>query len=173
MSEDVDFVTTLGRPLIAHRLRRLSEMFVEAYAGWLSEVGIDLPPRGLSTVMLLDRDGPLGVTEIAAQLRLSHPLVIKLVAMLEAGGYVATIADPGDGRRRPVGLTASGRAAAQRLGIALGGMDRAYADLFAEAGADLFDAVRRIEDACRDTSFQQRLRRAVTTIANDEDMICA
>jgi len=168
-----DFVSEFGRPLIAHRLRRLSDSFVDAYADWLPLAGIEAPARSMSTIILLRDEGPLGVTELAARLRLSHPLMIKLVATLEKLGIVEAVPDPGDARRRPVALTATGQAEADRVAAALGAMDRAYARLFADAGIDLLRAVEGIEAALREESFGERLRSIAAADPVEEEMTCA
>ena len=164
MPQDDDFVASVGRPLLAHRLRRLSETFVEGYSEWLPSLGVTAPARSLSTLLLLEREGPLGVTELGARLRLSHVLMIKLVAALEAEGFAAPRPDPGDARRRPIGLTRSGREQVRKVERAILILDRAYAELGRRIGVDLLDAVERIERACREQPFDERLRRAADEI---------
>jgi len=163
VQRDIDFITELGRPFLAHRLRRLAELFVEGYGRWLPDLGVEAPPRTLSTFLLLEREGPLGITEVAARLRLSHPLVIKLVRGLETQGFVEALGDPGDGRRRLVALTVAGHGQAATIARAVRVLDRAYAGLIAEIGVDLVEACSRVEKACLDTSFEERLRRAAET----------
>ncbi|HEY0116581.1 MAG TPA: MarR family transcriptional regulator [Allosphingosinicella sp.] len=172
MNSSEDFISRLGRPMVAHRLRRLSELLLDGYARWLPEAGVTAPARSLSTLLLLAEEGPLGVTELAARLRLSHPLMIKLVAALQDAGFVTTNADPGDGRRRPARLTERGRTEARRVGTALAALDRAFADLFQETGVDLFDAVARVELACRRETFTERLQRAAVASPEHEEVQC-
>lgn len=160
MDGDADFITQLGRPFLAHRLRRLAETFVDGYGHWLPTLGITAPPRSLSTLLLLEREGPLGVTEIAARLRLSHPLLIKLTRSLEAQGLTCTEQDPDDGRRRWVTLTEAGRGQVTVLRRAIGIIDRAYDDLMQEIGIDMMEGCARAEKACLDLSFERRLERA-------------
>jgi DNA-binding MarR family transcriptional regulator len=160
MKPEADFITELGRPFLAHRLRRLAEAFVDGYGRWLPTFGIDAPPRALSTLLLLDKEGPLGVTEIAARLRLSHPLLIKLARELEAKGLVCAEQDPRDGRRRLIALTDAGRGQAAAVRRATAIIDRAYADVLRETGIDMMEGCARLEKACRDISFEKRLVRA-------------
>lgn len=173
MNEDTDFITKLGRPFVAHRLRRLAETFVDGYGRWLPTVGIIAPPRALSTLLLLDSHGPLGVTEVAARLRLSHPLLIKLTANLEAQGLIRTAKDPSDGRRRLVGLTDLGRAQAERVRSAVKVLDRAYGEIMDDIGIDLMEGCARAERACLSLSFDRRLERAAQDIHTQEERECA
>ncbi len=166
---DQDFVASLGRPFTAHRLRRLSELFVEGYASWLPEIGVTAPARSLSTLLLLE-GGPLGASELASRLRFSHPLMINLLASLDKSGFVTLERDPGDARRRPARLTAEGKNEVERVKRAVRILDSAYALLFAEIGADLEAIATRVEAACSDDSFNRRLRRAA---ARQEEIQCA
>ena len=152
-----DFVESLGLPLFAHRLRRLSESLVEAVRQWLPQMGVTAPPKAGSTLLLLDAAGPLTVTEIATRLRLTHPLIIKLTRELEVLGLVRIDQDVRDGRRRPVSLTVAGRRQAARLAEVNQRLDRVYRQLFAEAGVDGFAAIVEIERALTARSFTQRL----------------
>lgn len=173
MNEDSDFITQLGRPFLAHRLRRLAEAFLDGYGRWLPSVGITAPPRALSTLLLLDSYGPLGVTELAARLRLSHPLLIKLTGSLEAQGLTRTAQDPADGRRRLVALTDAGREQAVRVRRAVEILDRAYAEFMTEIGIDLMEGCARAERACLNLSFDRRLERAADEIHQQEETACA
>jgi DNA-binding MarR family transcriptional regulator len=152
-----DFVESVGLPLFAHRLRRLSESLVEACGAWLPEAGVTAPPKAGSTLLLLAASGPLTVTEIATRLRLTHPLIVKLTRELEGLGLVSVEQDPADGRRRPVSLTPAGRRQADRLAEVNRALAAAYGELFAEAGADAFAAIERVEAALARRDFGARL----------------
>jgi DNA-binding MarR family transcriptional regulator len=154
-----DFVAELGIPFLAHRLRRLSELFVDDYACWLPEVGVTAPPRSLSTLLLLGELKDAGVTELATKLRLTHPLMIKMVAALAKVGFVTLHSDPQDGRRRPVRLTRKGEAEIERIEFAIRIMTAAYNELFRETGASLMDDVIRVEEAQLRDPFRCRLTR--------------
>jgi DNA-binding MarR family transcriptional regulator len=168
---DEDFVARLGRPFTAHRLRRLVELFLEGYGGWLPEIGVTAPARTMSTLLLLET-GPLGASEIAARLRFSHPLMINLLASLEKAGFVSLGRDPGDARRRPASLTAKGRSEVERVKQAVRILDSAYAELFAEIGADLEAIATRVEAACRREPFHHRLRRSADRLLCNEEIQC-
>ena len=156
---DPDYVTTLGLPFLAHRLRRLSELFVDGYAAWLPSVGVTAPPRALSTLLMLDERGPAGVTDIARALRLSHPLMIKMVAQLQGRGLVVQAEDPDDGRRRLTRLTDEGRAEVGRIREAVDAIALALQEIGTEIDADLLAAVAAAENAARRESLPERLQR--------------
>src|SRR5438128_2708573 len=143
----MDFVSDLGRPFLAHRFRRLSELLLAGNAPWMLERGIAAPPRSGSTLLLLKRRGPLSITDIAARLRLTHPLIIKLTDRLLELGLVGQEADPRDARRRLISLTAEGLAEAGRLEAATAVIDRAYGELSEEVGVDLLALTEALDAA--------------------------
>lgn len=156
---DPDFVRSLGIAFLAHRLRRASETIVEGTTLFLRDNGFAAPARSVSTLLLLRRHGPMGVTEIAQRLRLSHPLIIKLTGALIGAGYAERSADPGDNRRRLIALTDRGEAEVERLDALLRVTERTLRELFAETGLDLFEAIERFEAATDTIPVAARLER--------------
>ena len=154
---DQDFVRALGLPFMAHRLRRLSELILEASSAVLCGAGLEGPARAGSTLLLLRENGPTSITEIAYRLRLSHPLIIKLAAALAAAGLVRDESDPADSRRRLIALTKKGEAEAVRIEHVSAALGRTFTAMFAEAGADLYAALERFELAAEARPIAARL----------------
>lgn len=156
---DGDFIRSLGPAFLAHRLRRASETILEGTSAFLGANGSAAPARSVSTLLLLQRDGPAGVTAIAQRLRLSHPLIIKLTSALIAAGYAEQRADPNDNRRRLIALTPQGEAEVARLADLLNVIERTLHVLFDEVGVDLFAAIARFEAATDAVPVGERLAR--------------
>jgi DNA-binding MarR family transcriptional regulator len=153
-----DFIRQKGPAFLAHLLRRVSDELVRGATEWYPEAGVDAPPRTTSTLLALDEHGPLGVTEIAGLLRQSHPLVISWIRQLDAAGLIRSRADAKDGRRTVIALTARGSGEVERLRKALVSMEAASRRLMDEAGPGLFEALARMDDACREAPFATQLR---------------
>lgn len=152
-----DFITEQGLAFFAHRLRRVSELLTATSGEWLKAQGFVTPPRAVSTVQLLHRDGPQAVTAIAAALRLSHPLILKLVEQLVDLGLASAAQDVADRRRRMVSLTAAGHAEAERLALANAAMAASYAEVLGALGVDGLEMMRSMEADCRSGTFAARL----------------
>jgi DNA-binding MarR family transcriptional regulator len=154
-----DFIHQQGPAFLAHLLRRLSDELVRAASEWYPEMGVRAPPRTASTLLLLQDRGPLGVTQIAELIRQSHPLVIGWIKQLASLEFIETRADPRDGRRSVIVLTAAGRAEVRRLRRALVFMGRASQRLTDETSGDLFQALAHMDQTTRREPFVNRLRR--------------
>lgn len=157
-----DFIQGQGPAFLAHLLRRLADELVQAATEWYPTVGVSAPPRTLSTLIALDEQGPLGVTELAGLLRQSHPLVIVWIRELTGLSLVEQTSDPLDGRRTLVRLTAAGRRDVAKVRAALEPMARASRELLALAGPGAWDALWAMERGCRERPFLDRLRAAVS-----------
>ena len=140
-----DFIRAQGMPFLAHLLRRVSDRMVADATEFYARAGITAPARTASTLLLLAEKGPQSITGLADTLRQSHPLVITWVRQLRKLGFVAVAADPADGRRTMVSLTAAGRKETRRMAEALEKLGRAYAALLGEAEADLFEPLWRLD----------------------------
>ena len=156
--EDVCFLEDEGVAFFAHLLRRVSDRLVVGFEEWYQEIGIEVPVRAASTLRVLHRTGPLPVTGIARKIDQSHPLVINRVRQLEKLCLVTTVNDASDRRVTLVALTERGSDAAASMITADKIIEAAYTKLFKDADADCFDALWRIEAACRAKDMGKRLR---------------
>jgi DNA-binding MarR family transcriptional regulator len=68
-----------------------------------------LPLRHATVLGLLDREGPLGTSDLAQRERMRPQSMAETVKELEADGLVHRAPDPTDGRRITIALTNEGR----------------------------------------------------------------
>ncbi len=153
-----DFIKSQGLPFMSHLLRRLYDDFVKSITDWYPEMGVRAPPRTHSTMLALQSRGSLGLTQIAALLHQSHPLVLTWVRQLKKLGFVRADGDPGDARRTILSLTKAGEDQLAKNNAADEIVGATYQRLMNEADAEIFDALWRLEEACRKRSFLERLR---------------
>ncbi len=83
----------------------------------------------LSVVGQLYRVGPMTPTDIAQREGVKLQSLTRLLAELESEGWIARKADPADGRRSLLSLTAFGT---RRLALAVRGGEQALAEVVAE-----------------------------------------
>ncbi|HEY3643748.1 MAG TPA: MarR family winged helix-turn-helix transcriptional regulator [Gammaproteobacteria bacterium] len=163
MSED--FIRRQGPAFLPALLRRISEELLRGAEEWGPEAGLTSSPRIRSTLLALDEHGPMGVVEVAKLLHQSHPLVITWIKQLRADGFAKTRTDTADRRRTVVALTAKGVAEVRQLRKVLPRMSETAQALMDEAAPGLFEALWRMEQACRREPFADRLREATSRAA--------
>jgi DNA-binding MarR family transcriptional regulator len=71
--------------------------------------GVELSLTTVSTLITLEREGPLRLSDVAAREGVTQPGMTQLVTRLERDGYAQRRADPDDARVVRVGITAAGR----------------------------------------------------------------
>ncbi|MCH6470893.1 MarR family winged helix-turn-helix transcriptional regulator [Sinomonas terrae] len=123
----------------------------------------EIEPGAYGLLMILQREGPLRVTELAALIGIGKPSVSRQVALLEQIGLVVKEDDPSDRRAQRVTLSPAGAAEVEELRRrrlsffrdALGSWDLAdlssLAGYFSRVNADLATAGRRRSESLRHT----------------------
>jgi DNA-binding MarR family transcriptional regulator len=99
--------TTSSRTDLATRLRTA---IVRTNRRLRQEGGGQLSPTLGAALGTIARHGPLTPSELAERERVQRPTATRLLARLEAPGYVTRTPDPEDGRSSLVALTPAGRA---------------------------------------------------------------
>lgn len=151
-----DFTRSAGSAALGARLRRLSEQIDGDAARIYAARGIRFEQRWFGPLNQIVRNGPSSVGEIAQRLGITHVSVSQSVRSLEKAGLVELAADPQDGRRRVIALTAAGRALASDLAELWRAFDEAATALNDEAG-DVIRSLDRLEEALSRQSLFERI----------------
>ncbi len=137
----MDYTRSVGGAALGTRLRRLSEVIDRDATRVYATLGIDFEQRWFGVINQLAINGTATVGEIASSLGITHVSVSQTRQSLEKAGLVRAEADPADGRRSRLVLTAKGRALVEQLSPLWVAMADAAADLDAEAG----EIVKRLD----------------------------
>lgn len=142
----MDFVRELGPLALDHRFRRMTETLLRAADELYDARGLPFRARWTSTYQLLFSHGPLGITDLADRLRLTHPAIIGITDAMRQEGLVTDARDRHDARRRMVALTARAR----ELDGELRALWKALADVqherFVSTGVDIVPVLNAVED---------------------------
>lgn len=161
------FVRRQGLSFLTHVLAKLSDHFLIGFEQLWLDARINAPIRTASTLRALSEFDKVSVTELAALLGQSHPWVIKWIDQLKKAGMVKFESDPDDGRRTLVSLTANGRIEARKTDLSTAAGELAFKQLLREADAEgLYEALWRVEEACRAKPMAERLREAHAKLAS-------
>lgn len=142
----MDYVRQLGALVLDHRFRRLTEHFLRVGEECYDALQLPFRPRWASTYLLLEESGPLAITEIADELKLTHPAVIAITDEMRDAGIVSSARDRDDARRRAIALTAKGRALSKKLHELWSVITQAQRRVFSDAGCDIIAVLDAVDD---------------------------
>lgn len=148
-------------------LRRMSDLMVDGGTEWASQDPAMPPLRTHSTMFALERKSPLSVTQLAALLRQSHPLVLQWVGALEKRGLVSRDRDPDDGRRTMLRLTESGIAVMPTIHHTRAVNERVSRGLMQELGVNLWESLGQLEAMLAERQHVTRMIDAARAIEKE------
>ena len=156
MQNDIDYLQSLGVSALGTRLRRLFEALnVSVTAVYRSELGFE--QRWFGLTLLLAECGPMPVQGAANALGSSHVAVLQVAKAMEANGLLERSNDPTDRRVALLSLSQDGFEIAEQVKRISHRVDRAASALLQEAAPDFINALTGLENALRETPFEQRL----------------
>ncbi|CAM2009044.1 bifunctional helix-turn-helix transcriptional regulator/GNAT family N-acetyltransferase [Acanthopleuribacter pedis] len=156
----MDLIRDLGLLALGSRLKRLTASLMADGALLYQEAGLDFTPKWFTTFYYLAHHGPAPVTQIANHLGVSHPMVNKVAAEMDAHGLVVSQKDPSDKRRRVLALSDKGRAMIKDLEPVWQDIQAALQGLVADAKVDWIEVLEKTEASQKEQSFLERCRAA-------------
>ncbi len=153
-----DFVHELGITVLPHHLRRVVDLLMDGSDQYFDMLALKTTPRAASTIALLAAAGPLGVTELASRLGLSHPYIIRVISKLIDYKLVSEKKDPDDNRVRLLALTKAGRTEAKQIADMDEAYQKTFEGLITEIDIDLFEAAIRAKTALEAKTCFERLK---------------
>lgn len=111
----MDFMADMAELALASRLRRLSDTYWQGVTATYRQFGVDFDVRWATIFVLIARQGPVAVMEIADRLGISHPAVIQVINELEKKELIVSAKSEQDGRKRLLTLSETGQAMLPKL----------------------------------------------------------
>lgn len=105
----MDFMAEMAELALASRLRRLSDLYWQGVTSIYRQSGLDFDVRWATVFVLIARQGPVAVMEIAERLGISHPAVIQVINELEKKELIISAKSETDGRKRLLSLSEAGQ----------------------------------------------------------------
>lgn len=157
----MDLIRQLGPLALASRFRRLADWLYKDGPRIYRERSADFEPRWFPLFYLLKESGPVSVTAAASALGYTHPAINQIAGEMAVRGFLESIKDKKDERKRLLRLTRKGKAAVTRLEPVWADIEAAGGELVTEAGTDFLAALGRLEDALNETGVYERVIRRV------------
>jgi DNA-binding MarR family transcriptional regulator/N-acetylglutamate synthase-like GNAT family acetyltransferase len=154
----MDFFAELKEQALASRLKRLSERMLEEGEALYQELGFNFRPRWFPLFYTLSRQSPLAVTELAAELGISHPAVNKIAHEMSKAGLITETKDSRDDRKRMLSLSPKGRETLVQLQPVWDHIRQGAQEMLKEAKVNLVEDLEKVEKAFARQSVVARVR---------------
>lgn len=102
---DQDFLQELGYLGFTMRIKRLSDKLMQEGRRLYQGLDLEIEPNWYGVLLLLESHKRLTLTDLAKQLKLSHPSAIAIVNKMDKAGFITTAKDEDDARKRQLVLT--------------------------------------------------------------------
>ncbi|WP_208729886.1 MarR family winged helix-turn-helix transcriptional regulator [Corallococcus exercitus] len=136
-----------GTGALGSRLRRVVERMDRDVHAIYQAAGVRFEPRWYAVFTALRNDGPLTVGELAERLGVTHAAVSQVRTALERERLITGEADPEDGRRQRLKLTAHGHKTAAKLAPLWDAIQTAATALLEEGAPQLLAELTGLEHA--------------------------
>ena len=153
----MDYIEELGTLALASRLRRFIDKLTKDGTRVYESQAFEFEVRWFPIFHLLSHHSPLTIMQIAEALGLAHPSVIETTDEMAGRALVTSHRDDADKRRRLLSLTKEGKNLAAQLIPVWKAFREAADEVFREAGCDLLDSIRKVENVLEQKTFYERI----------------
>lgn len=154
----MDFMADMAELALASRLRRLSDTYWQGVTATYRQSGLDFDVRWATIFVLIARQGPVAVMEIAERLGITHPAVIQVINELEKHGLVVSAKSEQDGRKRLLTLSETGQAMLPQLQPLWDAFIAVNQDMLARQRHNLLISLQEMEAQLAEKTFFDRIQ---------------
>jgi DNA-binding MarR family transcriptional regulator len=154
----MDFMTEMAELAMASRLRRLSDIYWQGVTATYRQSGVDFDVRWATIFVLIARQGPVAVMEIAERLGITHPAVIQVINELEKNGLIVSTKSETDGRKRLLTLSDTGQAMLPKLQPLWEAFIAVNKSMLAKQAHNLLVSLQEMEAQLAQRSFFDRIQ---------------
>jgi len=147
----------LSGAFLSNKLLRLVETIADQGEVLLASAGIAIPPRAISTVLMIGEVENVTAADIANGLDQPHQLATQRVDLLIKLGLISKRPHPTDSRRKVLELTKEGQAQYTRMMERLGQIRDAMDALYEELGVDLASVAVKAVKALQERPLVDRV----------------
>jgi len=151
----------LGSLAIASRLRRLAEWMYKDGTRIYQEESVDFEPRWFPLFYLLKESGTISVSSAARELGYTHPAINQIAGHMSRRGFLESVKDEKDQRKRLLRLSKKGKAALSNLEPVWADIEAAANEVLKEAGGGFLTALGRFEDTLKQSGVCERVMRRI------------
>jgi DNA-binding MarR family transcriptional regulator len=155
----MNFYQSLGVLVFGSRLKRLSDAFLSDVNRIYKSHNIPFEASWFPVFYLLSRQDTVSITDIAAQLEVSHSAASQLVSNLQEKGILKTTTTPDDARKKLVCFTPKGKKILAQVLPVWAALQKAMEQLITEGehSGHLLHAITEIENGLESSPLLNRI----------------
>ncbi|QMW03581.1 MarR family winged helix-turn-helix transcriptional regulator [Spirosoma foliorum] len=154
----MDFMAEMAELALASRLRRLSDLYWQGVTATYRQSGVDFDVRWATIFVLIARQGPVAVMEIAERLGITHPAVIQVINELEKRDLITSAKSEQDGRKRLLALSETGQAMLPKLQPLWDAFISVNQEMLGNQTHNLLTSLQEMEDQLAKRNFYDRIQ---------------
>lgn len=154
-----NIIDELAELAIGARMKRLYDMFSRDVLKIYKEHNLDFEAKYFILFYLISKRKEISIMEIAEELSLTHPGVIKLASELEKKGYIESSRSPDDNRKRLLRLSKKGTKALPEFELVWNKIYQANKLLFAKQKHHLLRAIEETEALLEEEPYYKRFKK--------------
>ena len=155
----INIIDDLAELAIGARMKRLYDVFSKDVMRIYREHDLDFEARYFILFYLVSKRKEISIMDIANELSLTHPGVIKLAKDLEKKGYIESVRSPEDSRKRLLRLSKKGVKVLPEFEVVWNKIYKANKILFAKQKHHLLKAIEETEALLDDESYYKRFKK--------------
>jgi len=154
----MNFLNKLGLVAVASRLKRITDLFYYEGAKVYKGLNINFQPKWFTIFKLLSyTKKPMSIMEIAKELKISHPAVIKIVKSMLKEDILLSKKDKSDARKHLIILSEKGKKLDEILSPLWDSFDECVQTLFDNIGYDVIDFFNKVENSFGEKVFSESI----------------
>jgi DNA-binding MarR family transcriptional regulator/N-acetylglutamate synthase-like GNAT family acetyltransferase len=151
----MDYMKTLASLSLGSRLKRLSDQLFTEVSIVYEQMGLTLNPSYFLLLNLINKIGPIGITQAAEYLAVTHPAVSKLANKMVKEGYLIKNPHPTDKRASQLSLTKQSLQVIQHATPIWQALKKNLDYLESLQETPLLDAIDQFENSLKQLSLAQ------------------
>jgi DNA-binding MarR family transcriptional regulator len=164
----MDFMAEMAELALASRLRRLSDIYWQGVTATYRQSGVDFDVRWATIFVLIARQGPVAVMEIAERLGITHPAVIQVINELEKKDLIVSAKSEKDGRKRLLTLSETGQAMLPELQPLWDAFIAVNKSMLAQQTHNLLVSLQEMEAQLSEKNFFDRIQDQLNQTKNND-----
>lgn len=151
-----DYLKELGHLGLIARLKRLSDSMLYSIRDVYKSKGFDIEPNWHFVFLSLKKHGKRTMTELSDSFGLSQPATVKIINKMKKKGYIDTVDDLSDSRKKQLQLSEKAKRELPQFEFVWNAGQASISKML-EDDVTFLSKLEELESLLRDQTFKERI----------------